>query len=843
VQAQTFLDTFDEGFDPTLGWQGDTAAFRQNGGRLQLSDQREDSPGVARVWASAPTRDSACWTLQVELSFDPSASNFARWWLAADRALNNDEVRGYYLDVGGISGSADAYRLFDATGTSRELIAASEPGTAASSPNASLEVCFGESSQDPAEVRWALTVTPDTGSSSEATGVTSGAAVMGSFTGLELQYTATRNDAFFFDNYEVAPLFVDDTAPQLVAANALDARTIRIEASEPLAASSSDIANFSLAGTSASVISSSLDGAALQLMLDSDLPNGLPVELSIATLTDLAGNSSGPFEREVRYTAPRQLERYELLITEIMADPTPVIGLPEVEYVEFYNAGQQGLLLSDAVLQSSRGEFDLPEIMLGPGEYVALTGEEVTDDRYMQVLSFPTLTNSGGLLRLLNQSGETIDEVNYSPNWHLPSRDDGGYSLERIDLNQPCKIGASNWTSSEALSGGTPGVANAVATSLVADSLRIVRVGILDEQLLEVSLNRVLDSPPNTSFVSEGVGFADAEASDVLGTYFVTLNSALEPGVSAKLRLATNATSCVIAELVSAAPTILGIPDNSAPGDWELNEIMYDPLSGQGRWLELANVSNKLLSLDQLRLARLDEDGQPDDFVVPDREVLVPPGGLFVLSADPERLTEEFERVMQSALVEADVPTLGDAECLRLLDPVAEQVYWTVCYTEDWHNQAYANTDGVSLERISLSLGPNDASNWTSAASSVRFATPTRVNSQVLPEGLDSGVMFMLASERISPDGDGFEDLLALDYAFEEPGTLVNFGIYDVAGRPIFTSNEDISAGASGRWTWDGVNDDGDVAAIGTYVLRAAYYGDDRPQRVEHIAFSLLLAR
>lgn len=71
------------------------------------------------------------------------------------------------------------------------------------------------------------------------------------------------------------------------------------------------------------------------------------------------------------------------------------------------------------------------------------------------------LRNDGDLIRLHRSDSEAIAEVSYHPDWHAPSLTDAsGVALERISLTAPNS--GSNWTSSVASEGGTPGHPNSV---------------------------------------------------------------------------------------------------------------------------------------------------------------------------------------------------------------------------------------------------------------------------------------------------------------------------------------------------------------------------------------------
>ena len=838
--AQILRDDFAGQLDPALGWDGDLDAFVVEGERLRLLDARTPAPGVASLYFPAAVRDTACFTLGVELDFSPSASNAATWWLAADRPLTQAGVAGFGVEIGGISGSDDAFVLFHDDGTDRVDILSTAPGSAGGDPViADLAVCFGESRG------WELVAAFPDGTTDARGPNATPAPLAGSFTGITGRYTSSRNGLLFFDAISVGPVFVDTEAPQLVLAEALDARMVRLladEALDPAAAASPT--QYTVAANT--VVEVDVAGATVVLRLADDLTSGVPTAVEVAGWRDLAGNTAGALRTTVTFVAPRIVGPFEVVISEIMADPTPAVGLPAVEYVELFNAGTGAVSLDDLRFVRGGDTLALPQNQtLAPGAYLALAGEEVPGDaRYVAYPQLPALTNGGATLALVARDGSRVDEVSYTPAWHLGTRDDGGYSLERIDLAQACVVGQRNWTSSDALSGGTPGGANSVAATLPADSLRIVRRAIVDPATLTVDLNRSLGAGALAdAFELDFRDVVDVREGERRGSYLLTLDAPLDRGSFDRVALSRGVGTCAPQDLASRRRLVVGIPEAATPGDIELNEVMYDPLAGQGRYVELANTTDRLLSLDALRLARLDS-GRVGPLFEPEETVLLPPGGLVALADDRERLLGEFPTADPALAFATDVPTLGAQECLRLFDPVAEEVHWTVCYAEDWHNRAYANTDGVSLERISLAEPPTRGDNWTSAASTSNFGTPTLANSQRAPATPTppSGTL-ALVSQTLSPDGDGFEDQLELRYAFGDPETLARFEVFDLAGRPVLTADGDVSPGANGTWRWDGVDDDGAAAAVGTYVLRVSSFSPSRAEEVEHFAFSLLLAR
>jgi hypothetical protein len=140
-----------------------------------------------------------------------------------------------------------------------------------------------------------------------------------------------------------------------------------------------------------------------------------------------------------------------------------------------------------------------------------------------------------------------------------------------------------------------------------------------------------------------------------------------------------------------------------------------------------------------------------------------------------------------------------------------------VSYSVDWQFSLLDNSDGVSLERI-LPNGPsNQSDNWHSAAEAIGFATPGIVNSQ-FQYGSDSESL-SLSKDVFSPDQDGFEDVLLINYAFSNPGNLGKACIYDDMGREIKTLFSNELLGSKGFFTWDGVTNNQTKAPVGVYIL------------------------
>ncbi len=139
-----------------------------------------------------------------------------------------------------------------------------------------------------------------------------------------------------------------------------------------------------------------------------------------------------------------------------------------------------------------------------------------------------------------------------------------------------------------------------------------------------------------------------------------------------------------------------------------------------------------------------------------------------------------------------------------------------VSYLDDWHFELLDDEDGKSLERLNPIASSNDQNNWHTAAESIGFATPGKENSQFYP-AITNGE-FSYTSETISPDNDGFEDVLQINYKLTEPGLIGNFTIYDDRGREVVKVLSSELMALEGTFVWDGVRSDNTKATIGAYI-------------------------
>ena len=82
-----------------------------------------------------------------------------------------------------------------------------------------------------------------------------------------------------------------------------------------------------------------------------------------------------------------------------------------------------------------------------------------------------------------------------------------------------------------------------------------------------------------------------------------------------------------------------------------------------------------------------------------------------------------------------------------------------------------------------------------------------------------SSTEIVIDEEKLSPDGDGYQDFLLIRYNMNRLGYVARVQIYDAVGRPIKMLVDAELFGQEGLLQWDGSNDKGEKASTGIYIV------------------------
>ena len=260
-------------------------------------------------------------------------------------------------------------------------------------------------------------------------------------------------------------------------------------------------------------------------------------------------------------------------------------------------------------------------------------------------------------------------------------------------------------------------------------------------------------------------------------------------------------------------------------GDLVINEILVDPLSGGSDFIEIFNNSQKKIDLKNLYIANLSKDEMDE---IRGKEFLNPFQYL-VLCPDLEFLKENYIIQEEGNLLDNSIPSYNISSgnvSLQYMDGTTTITIDSFDYTEDLHFSLLDNTKGVSLERLSASAPTYDFNNWHSASSASGFATPGYANSNLIIENTSENT-FELDKTVFSPDGDGFEDFLILNYRMEKAGFLLKLSIFDANGKFVVNLEDALLPSTTGFVKWNGVNAENRKAKMGIYILHISGFHPD----------------
>jgi len=537
----------------------------------------------------------------------------------------------------------------------------------------------------------------------------------------------------------------------------------------------------------------------------------------------------GTVKTDTSYQARAQ----DIIIDEIMADPTPSNGLPESEYVELYNRTLFPVDLNGWSFKYGSSEKTFPPVIIFPHEYLILTGDSLLNSYGTCVNIFSSnsaLSNEGTTLILKNASGKIIHSVAYSSDWYQnPLKENGGWSLEMIDLENPCGCQL-NWKASINTKGGTPGSINSVNASNPDDiQPYIKRAGINSDSTILVEFSEPMDSlslNDLNQWVLDKEGFTPIKVSPIPPGYFsayLTLHRSLEKHIIYYLSFRDNLPEdCAGNSLDTTRAVRVGLPDSISPGDIVINEILPNPETSGEKFMELYNRSEKVLDLHELAVGLYDsiQNTATDLKPVSENGILSFPGDYSVLTKDPDDIQKRYYCPDPDAFLQmSSMPSISsDKGSVVLARNNDGTIIDRITYSKELYSDLLTTTDGVSLERINPSLASLDATNWHSASESCGFATPGYRNSEFLNMGSGKDII-SLSPSVFTPDNDGKDDVLVISFTSDEPGYLADISIFDASGHLVRSLVQNRLLSTKDAVMWDGRDDKNLRSPLGIYIL------------------------
>ncbi len=536
------------------------------------------------------------------------------------------------------------------------------------------------------------------------------------------------------------------------------------------------------------------------------------------------------------------LQRYDIVISEIMATPSPATGLPAAEYVELHSRRPEPCVLSGWKLRVGNASKALPEMRLDSCGYaivVAAKNKGLFESIPVQVctVSSLSLADDGQTIVLYDDHDEAVHAVAYKRKWHTePVKQLGGWSLEMKDESLPC-LSSGNWDSSESPDGGTPGAPNSIRC-ISGDYVApfIERVTLLDSTTLRVFLSEPIR--PTLPFVP-GDFTLKPDADIVQVSEVPPFYTALDLTCSMPLQSGTLYRVCLPEAVCDCSGNTVAYPDCAAcgvaekpqPFDLVINEVLSHAKDGtDADFIEVYNRSSRIIDLKDVKIGSGGDTIPKKAVIAAPQGIQLMPQGYCALCKNKSLTMSQYDCPDPNALYECDsLPSFAAGSGIVFLTDRALRTIDRLSYSNDMHYPKLLTTAGVSLERVSSSQATQRIDNWHSASSTAGFATPGYRNSQASNETVTAGLAVTPAV--ISPDNDGFEDYAEISVSMPAGENRVTVRIFSQQGFLVrhLVNNELCSQEALFRW--DGTDDHKQTVPSGMYVVTVQYWNLDGKSR------------
>ena len=487
------------------------------------------------------------------------------------------------------------------------------------------------------------------------------------------------------------------------------------------------------------------------------------------------------------------------------------------------------------------------DLTIADGYYLEV-GETGSDDElkfYQLENGSPTLMGSGTMGALATDpSVARVKIVKTDGTWQLDINYDGGLVLSpEITISDAtsitdnsyfglwCKYTATRtdkfffddiYSGVEIIDSEGPEI---ISSSLLSSSSLLL---CFDEAVEKIATSDVFVSP---SITIASINYHEGELNKLL----ISFTEDISGGIDYTLDIPS------ISDLTGNTSSVEGIIfsrlETPAVGDLIINEVLSDPFPDGTDFIEIYNRSDKTLSLSGLVLI----NGTNGNFEVILGPNEISPNEYIAFTEDKDFLDDNYTLLDPDAVHEMDLPSYNNDEgnvSLLYFDGTNITAIDSFDYTSELHSTLLSDTEGVSLERLSSEVATNSADNWNSASEFSGYATPGYENSNRI-SSISGTDIFSLDKKVFSPDGDGFEDLLIINYTLPSTGYSLSVNIYDAEGKFIRNLAESALPSVSGIVKWDGTVEEGTLASMGIYIAHFSGFHPDGDRLEEKLVFAI----
>lgn len=431
------------------------------------------------------------------------------------------------------------------------------------------------------------------------------------------------------------------------------------------------------------------------------------------------------------YVNPKSENFNDIVINEIMYSPKT----NEPEWIEIYNRSNITINLRNWKVsdRTSTGTITTNNLIISPDEYVILTDDSSVVNFYpitskIIPMNLPSLNDTDDKLTLKNNLNKIIDTLTYYSNWG-GSR---GKSLERKDA-----FGLSNdknnWGTSVNILGATPGNINSITQKDY--DIKIIEIKFNPENPVFGDNVKIIAEIKNTGKNANSFYiqlFEDTDH-DTLKDNLLEISTLQNLAVNDSMSFQLNYTLNNFQTKKSFVIVIDAAIDNDTSNNilWKsvepgyakntilINEVMYNPATGETEWIEFVNNSNRNINIKNWMVS--DVLTAPSLKTISSKDLIIAPNEYFVIAYDT--LSFKFKLSAGVKLLQVKFGALGNSEDGIIITDFQGSIIDSLFYNSSWGGEK-----GFSLERIALTAPTLEPSNWRSSIDSLG-CTPGRQNS------------------------------------------------------------------------------------------------------------------
>ena len=530
----------------------------------------------------------------------------------------------------------------------------------------------------------------------------------------------------------------------------------------------------------------------------------------------------------------------DIVINEIMADPSPCIRLPEWEYIELYNTSFEAININKWKIIIGKKELSFDDdIVIQSDGYLILCHKDAVGElsSYGDCHGFSSfqITNSGSNISLIDKNDRLISSVDFDISWHSATyKKDGGWSLEQIDVFNPC-AGKKNWKSSNDRNGGTPGKINSITgENVILPKLDHITPSSYNEVEVFFNQNMNVESLQNSdNYVITELNLYPKKIETIKykNDYVkLTFDYIFEEDKIYTLNI-DNVLNCKDISPEIEINAKFGITSDVSRNDIVINEILFNPISPGVEYLELYNRSDKVIDLKEIMFGTIKESfPNPPDTILKEicnESRIILPHSYIVLSIDQEIVKEQYDPypVPDSYLDVESFPSLPNEDGHVIICDRSRKKIDEMKYSDKMHYDLLSITQGVALERISTENPSLDENNWHSASFNFNYGTPGYENSMIQNiNSEDDENEISIIPESFSPDGDAYNDICNICYNLDDNGYTLNIKIFNSDGLLVRNLLNNNLVNNKGVVYWNGHDDNNCCVSPGIYIIQTEIF-------------------